>query len=210
MIGIFGGTFDPVHRGHLALAETASEKIGLQQVIFIPLGVPPHRSQPQASAELRVSMLHKALEPYASFELNTLEVEKTSPSWTVETLEHFSRSMPTETLCLLLGSDAFKPINTWYQWQTLIEYCHIAVVSRKGDQLALEDEVADFLAENRVDAIVDKPAQSRGSLLWIEADLPEISSTQVRQRAVSGQSLNKYVPRSVAAVIKQNGIYGYE
>ena len=209
MIGIFGGAFDPVHRGHLALATAAHQQLGLESVRFIPLGVPPHRSQPQASAEFRVKLLRAALEPYPEFEVDTLEVEKTSPSWTVETLEQLNQSMPEKTLCLLLGSDAFKPLNTWYRWRTLTDYCHIVVVSRKGDGQELDAEVADFLAEKRTETLAEMSDGVSGRLLWLEADVPELSSTQVREQIAKGQSLTQYVPSAVAALIKEYRLYGY-
>ena len=210
MIGIFGGTFDPIHLGHLALAKTAYEHCQLQRVIFVPLGTPPHRGMPQVSAQSRVKMLQAAISGHAEYEISTVEVEKLSPSWTVHTLEHFSREMPDETLCLLMGSDAFKPLNEWHRWRSLLDYCHLVVVSRMGDGVELNEEVADFLAQHQVTSLHDKPAGERGGIYWLEEELPDISSTQVRQSINSGESLTELLPTVVESLIKENGYYGYK
>lgn len=210
MIGILGGAFDPVHYGHLELARMAGESIGLDGVIFVPLGAPPHRSQPQVSAELRVMMLRAAIAPYDHFDINTQEVDKDSTSWTVVTLENLADKMPDETLCLLLGSDAFKPLNSWYRWRSITDYCHIAVISRQNDRTLMDKEVATFLHERRTDVLQEKPAGEPGKVMWLEVDVPDISSTEIRQQISQGGPLGDLLPASVEALIKENGLYGYE
>jgi len=210
MIGIFGGTFDPVHRGHLALAQTVYEHCKLQRIIFVPLGTPPHRGMPQVSSQSRVKMLQAAISGRAECEISTVEIEKSSPSWTVHTLEHFSQEMPDETLCLLMGSDAFKPINEWYRWRSLLDYCHLVVASRVGDEVELNEEVADFLAGHRITSLHDLEDGECGGIYWLEEELPDISSTQVRQLIESGKSLAESLPAAVESLIKENGYYGYK
>jgi nicotinate-nucleotide adenylyltransferase len=209
MIGIFGGTFDPVHLGHIGLASVAQEKLHLQKVIFVPLGIPPHRDTPQVSPWARVNMLRAAIEPYDDFELSTVEVEKESPSWTVETLSFFAEQLPNETLCLLMGSDAFKPINEWYQWRSLMDYGHIAVVSRVGDDIQLSAEVAQFLAQYRATSLPEDSAQG-GRILWLETDVVDVSSTRVRQVIREGGELTGLLPQAVENLIRENGYYGYQ
>ena len=211
MIGIFGGSFDPVHLGHLGLAEAAYRQLGLERVLFVPLGLPPHRPQLQASPAQRVELLRAALEPTPYFEINTLEVEKDSPSWTVETLAQLRQSLPGETLCLLLGSDAFKPLNSWYRWRRITDYCHIVVLSRRGDEQKLNDEVADFLASKRTGQLHEMPActAGNGGVLWLEAELPEISSTRLRAAIAARQPFMQYTPPAVAALIQEYKLYGY-
>jgi nicotinate-nucleotide adenylyltransferase len=207
MIGIFGGTFDPVHYGHLGLARAACEAAELERVIFVPLGVAPHRDQPIASPDLRVQTLAAELESYHGFEIDTTEIEKTSTSWTIETLEHFSRRMPDETLCLLMGSDAFKSIDTWHRWRSLMEYCHIIFVNRAGIEMNLNETVAKFLAENEMKDTKGLFAASTGGVYRIDADIPDISSSAVRERLASGLPVDEYVPEGVLNIIMKNGIY---
>jgi nicotinate-nucleotide adenylyltransferase len=210
MIGIFGGTFDPVHFGHLGLAKAAYHHLDLQRIIFVPLGIPPHRGMPQVSSHARVKMLQAALQPYPNFEISTVEVDKDSPSWTVKTLEYFARHLPDETLCLLMGSDAFKPINEWYQWRSLLDYGHLVVVSRSGVENELCDEVAEFLALNRVDSLPGLTSGHRGKILWLEAGVVDVSSTGVREAIEAGKALTRLLPKSVERLIRENRYYGYQ
>ena len=209
MIGIFGGTFDPVHLGHIGLASAVHERLHLQKVIFVPLGIPPHRDTPQESPQARVNMLRAAIEPYDYFELSTVEVEKESPSWTAETLSCFAQQLPNETLCLLMGSDAFKPINEWYQWRSLLDYGHIVVVSRVGDDIELSAEVAEFLARYRVTSL-PQDSTGGGRILWLETDVVDVSSTRVRQVISEGGELSDLLPQAVEFLIRENGYYGYQ
>lgn len=209
MIGIFGGTFDPVHLGHIGLANAALGHLHLRKIIFVPLGIPPHRDMPQVSSRARVTMLRAAIKPYAQFEVSTVEVEKESPSWTVKTLSYFASRLTNETLCLLMGSDAFKPINEWYQWRSLLNYAHIVVVSRAGTKVELCDEVAEFLKKNRVASLPQRLAEEGGKILWLEADVVDVSSTRVRQTIRQGGVLKHLLPQAVENLIRENGYYGY-
>ena len=210
MIGIFGGTFDPVHLGHLALARTVQQHLYLERVIFVPLGIPPHRDMPRVSPSSRVKMLRAVVaeEPY--FEVSTVEIDRSSPSWTVHTLEHFSNTLSGHTLCLLMGSDAFRFINQWYQWESLLDYCHLVVASRAGDTAELDQEVAGFLQSNSLSQLTEIPAGERGGIYWLEADIPDISSSSVRERIASGGSLADLLPAKVEKLIRLNGYYGYQ
>ena len=210
MIGIFGGTFDPVHFGHLGLAEVAYKSLNLQRVIFVPIGIPPHRDMPQVSPQARVNMLQAAVRSYPDFEISTVEVDKESPSWTVNTLAHFADHTPGETLCLLMGADAFRPINEWYQWRSLLDYGHLVVVSRAGVRFELSDEVAVFLEQNQVTSLPEQIVNGKGNILWLEADVVDVSSTRVRQAIEARESLEQLLPASVEQLIRDNGYYGYQ
>ena len=209
MIGIFGGTFAPVHLGHLLLARAAADHLGLQRVIFVPLGLPPHRDLPKASPQSRVNMLQAALTDSPDFEVSTVEIDRPSPSWTVHTLEHFCDEMPDETFCLLMGSDAFRSINQWYQWQSLLDYCHLVVVSRAGDKTELGSEVAAYLARHRCTSLYDITDGCTGGIYWLEADIPDISSTLIRHRVDADEPLTGLLPPAVESLIKEHGHYGY-
>ena len=210
MIGIFGGTFDPVHLGHLVLARTALQHLNLERIIFVPLGIPPHRDMPRVSPDSRVKMLRSVVADDPHFEVSTVEIDRSSPSWTVHTLAHFSKALPGQTLCLLLGSDAFRSINHWYRWKSLLDYCHVVVVSRAGDTSDFDGEVAAFLQSNRVSELADTQAGERGGIYWLEADIPDISSTAVRESIAAGESLSGLLAPPVEKLIRLNGYYGYQ
>ena len=165
---------------------------------------------PKVSAQSRVKMLQSVISGHSEYEISTIEVEKSSPSLTVHTLEHFNQEMPDETFCLLIGSDAFKSINTWYRWQSLLDYCHLVVVSRAGNNSMLNGKVADFLAQHQVPAMYDMADGVRGGIYWLEEDIPDVSSTQVRQSITSGEQLTELLPTVVESLIKENGYYGYK
>lgn len=210
MIGIFGGTFDPVHYGHLGLAQAVNRNLNTQRIIFVPLGNPPHRDRPQVSSEARVKMLRAAIQPYDNFEISTLEVDKATPSWTVETLAYFAEQLPDETLCLLMGSDAFRQINEWYEWHTLLDYAHMVVVTRAGVPMDLSDEVAGFLDCHRVESLPEPIADAQGNILLLQTDVPRVSSTQVRHAIEAGEALDRLLPESVEQLIRTNSYYGYQ
>jgi nicotinate-nucleotide adenylyltransferase len=210
MIGLFGGTFDPIHLGHLGLANVASRQLDLQRVIFIPLGLPAHRELPQVSSQSRVNMLRAAVADHPEFEVSTVEIDRTTPSWTVHTLEHFSATYPEETLCLLMGSDAFGGINQWYRWQALLDYCHLVVISRSGVVLSDDAEVARYLADNRMHTIDELAERQHGGIYWLEADIADISSTGVREAIQAGAPLSGLLPPAVENLIRENEYYGYQ
>jgi nicotinate-nucleotide adenylyltransferase len=210
VIGIFGGTFDPVHYGHLGLAQAVNRDLNIQRIIFVPLGNPPHRDRPRVSSEARVKMLRAAIQPYDGYEISTVEVDKTTPSWTVETLAYFTEHLPNETLCLLMGSDAFRQINEWYEWHTLLDYAHLVVVTRAGVPMDLSDEVAGFLDRHRVDTLPEPVEGPQGNVLLLQIDVPRVSSTQVRQAIEAGEALDGLLPESVELLIRTNNYYGYQ
>ena len=209
MIGIFGGTFDPVHLGHLGLARTAAKRLELEKVIFVPLGIPPHRAMPAVSATDRLIMLRAALAPYERYAIDTSEIEKQTPSWTIETLAHFARNMPEQTLCLLMGADAFRSIDQWHRWQSLLDYAHIAVIERKGHGDELNTVVAEFLLHHQVDGLPSDIGRKAGAIFRLEGDVPEVSSSMVRDLIKAGKPVDKLLPPEVAGLIMENGFYGY-
>ena len=210
MIGIFGGTFDPVHMGHLGLAQAATRCLNLQQVIFVPLGIPPHRDMPVVPPAGRLAMLQAALSSCAEYVIDTVEIEKQTPSWTIETLAYFARNMPEQALCLLMGADAFKSIDQWHHWQSLLDYGHIAVIDRKGHSVELNLAVTEFLSRYQVDELPPPASGTGGRICWVEAVVPEVSSSMVRDLIKAGKPVDKLLPPEVLDIIAENGFYGYQ
>ena len=139
-IGIFGGTFDPIHFGHLRLAEEMLELANLQQIRFIPTGTPPHRGAPQVTAVQRSAMVGLAIADQPKFVLDEREVRRAHMCYTVDTLRELRQELgEAQPLCLLMGGDAFLQLHTWYQWEELLELAHIVVGCRPG--FAIEDRI---------------------------------------------------------------------
>ncbi len=136
MIGILGGTFDPVHFGHLRLALEAKEALALQEVRFIPVAAPPHRAPPVATFEARCTMLKLALADTPGFVLDAIEATLPAPSYTVQTLTALRASLGADPpLALLMGADAFADLTSWHQWKRLLELAHLVVATRPGTEL---------------------------------------------------------------------------
>jgi nicotinate-nucleotide adenylyltransferase len=213
-IGILGGTFDPIHHGHLRIAQEALEQCGLSQVRFIPSGTPPHRPPPKAPARVRWEMVRLAVNGHPDFLVDVREVFRTDPCYTVDTLTALRAELgDAQPLCLILGGDAFLQLHTWHEWTRLFELAHIVVLQRAGS-LPLGNAMA------QADAALQKEYRSRlapgaqalheaSSGAIFVADMPalEISSTDIRRRCAEGRSIRYLVPDAVAHHIKTYQTY---
>lgn len=213
-IGILGGTFDPIHHGHLRLAQEALEQCNLAQVRFIPSGTPPHRPAPQASANSRWEMVRLALNGHPDFLVDVREVFRTDPCYTVDTLTALRAELGArQPLCLILGADAFLQLHTWHDWKRLFELAHILVLQRAGNPPlgnAMNSADAALQAEYRA-----RLAPGAGALheapcgAIFVADMPalEISSTDIRRRCADAKSVRYLVPDVVANYINTHSLY---
>ena len=212
-IGVLGGTFDPIHFGHLRLAQEALEQCNLAAVHFIPGGTPPHRDAPHASAQHRLNMTRLALQGNRTFVLDEREIRRTDPCYTVDTLAALRAELcAQQPLCLLMGGDAFQLLHTWYEWKRLFGLAHIVVMQRAGRPLgnaiyeadaALRDEYQARLAP-APSALHDSPA---GAI--VVADMPalEISATDIRRRCAEKKDIHYLLPDVVADYIQSQHLY---
>lgn len=212
-IGVLGGTFDPIHNGHLRLAQEALEQCGLAAVRIIPAGIPPHRNEPHADMQHRLEMARLAIQDNAAFMLDEREIHRSGTSYTVDTLNSLRGEFGSEQpLCLLMGGDAFLQLDTWHEWKQLFELAHIVVMQRNGRPLGNLIEQAG--AELR-EAYRTRLAPTPGALHEVPAgriaviDMPalEISATGIRGRCAQGRSLRYLVPDAVAGYIQSHHLY---
>ena len=209
-LGLFGGTFDPIHLGHLRLAETAREALGLERVRFIPAGQPPHRATPGASGADRLAMARLATADNPGFEVDAAEVDAAQPSFTILTLERLRAELgPARPLVLLLGVDAFLGLPTWRRWTELIDFAHLAVASRPGytlDEARLAPALAALTETRRAtpDALATAPA---GCLVPFDMTPLAISATDIRARRGAGLSLRYLLPPAVVDYISRHQLY---
>lgn len=181
-LGIFGGTFDPVHHGHLILARAAREELGLDRVVFIPAGQSPHKTDHKpATAQDRLAMLQLALTGEDGFEVDDLELHRPPPSYTVETLRHLASSRPNDEIILLLGADNVANFETWREPDEIRRLSQIALLDRTNH------------------AIPDNHPVVRRSI--------DISSTDIRNRISAGRSIRYLTPDSVCDYIRSKGLY---
>ncbi len=194
-IGIMGGTFDPVHNGHLALAEAGRRELGLERVVWVPAGDPWRKADRLvALAAHRVAMVRLAIEGNRAFLLSTVEVDRPGPSYTVDTLEELGRQDPDVTLFLLLGEDALHDLPNWKEPSRLLQLAKLAVAPR-GEERAPPDELERLLAG------------AGSELVRLSMARVDIDATDLRRRAAAGESLRPFVPDAVAAYVREHGLY---
>jgi nicotinate-nucleotide adenylyltransferase len=211
-IGILGGTFDPIHFGHLRLAEEMLELANLQQIRFIPAGTPPHRDFPQVSAQHRSAMVQLAIVDQPAFMLDDREVESTTPCYTVDTLRELREELGTsQPLCLLMGGDAFLQLHTWHEWEHLFELAHIVVGYRPG--FTLKDRIHTATPallqhyQQRLCAADVLSQQPSGGIAELAIPKLEISATLIRSRVAENRTIRYLLPNAVADYIHQHHLY---
>ena len=210
-LGILGGTFDPVHYGHLRLAEEARRGLGLAEVRWIPAGQPPHRAAPQASAIQRLAMVRLAILGNPGFSLDDHEVVNAAPSYSVTTLERLrAESGPQRPLVLLLGADAFLALHTWHRWRELFGLAHLAVATRPNYSLAgdgMEPAVAEEFHARRNLSAAAIAASPAGSIVPFGITALDISATTLRAEIGAGHSARYLLPDPILDYIAANKLY---
>lgn len=212
-IGLLGGTFDPIHFGHLRLAEELAEVLNIGQVRFIPAGQPPHRGQPRASAKQRLEMVRRAIAGNPRFVLDAREIEQKTPSYSVDTLTALRAELPPNTpLVLFMGGDAFLSLTTWHEWRRLFDLAHIAVAHRPGYSLAswedaLPDPLRTLLSTRRCEQAAEIAEKPAGRVFLHPITQLDISASQIRDRALRGKSLRYLLPEPVIDYINENHLY---
>ncbi len=207
MIGIFGGTFDPVHYGHLKTVIYVQEALQLEQVRLVPLGMAVHREQPVASSSQRLEMLYAATSDQPNLVVDDRETKRPGGSYTVDTLKSLKQEFPGKTLCLIIGSDAFCGFHNWHQPGTILTLAHLIVMQRPNAVLQMATESQKLLNGHFVKTIAQLNQKQAGSILIQQVPQLDISSTEIRQRLQQGQPVNNMIPLSVYELIRQRGLY---
>lgn len=217
-IGIFGGTFDPIHYGHLRVALEVMEGICLNSVIFVPAGIPPHKSRPDmANSSDRLEMVRFACEGQKCFEVSSLEVDRSGPSYTVDTLSLFSSVYGDKgEIFFIIGMDAFLQFHTWREPEKILGLTSIVVITRPGWESGDEKPekiIEDYLRKHFSGEYVSSESgavfthPSLGSIHYLRVTGLDISGTRIRQLAVNGKSLTFLVPEKVEEYIVTRGLY---
>lgn len=210
-LGILGGTFDPIHHGHLRLAEEARERLALAAVCLIPAGTPPHRHPPQADGPHRLAMVRAAVAANPGLTVDASEIESHGPSYTVPTLERLrAQHGPGRPLVLLLGADAFLGLTTWHRWQDLFALAHLAVATRPSHVLETTHMTPALAAEFSqrqtlsAAALAEAPA---GCIIPFGITPLDISATAIRAALATGGSARYLLPDGVLDYISRNRLY---
>ncbi len=206
LIGLFGGTFDPVHLGHLRLALELKQQLAFDRLLLLPCHLPPHRPNPGATSSQRVAMLELALADCSELQLDCRELERTTPSYTYDTLAEVRAQLgPEASLVFCMGTDSFAQLHTWHRWRELLDLAHILVVARPGWELPDEGPLADLLA--RRGELEDLRLAPAGRLVLTATRLLPISASEIRQLIGEGLSPQFLVPDSVWHYIRTQGLY---
>lgn len=207
MIGIFGGTFDPVHLGHLRSALEIYYALELDHIRFVPCANPSHRQRPVASVEMRMKMVSAAIAPFTGFVLDSREANRSGPSYMYDTLVSLKKDFTAQRLCLIIGSDAFLTFNQWKQWEKILKLCHLLVMERPGTD-NLQDVVASFSLElNFTNNISEFKKAGSGSILSYSATQFGLSSSKIRQFVRAGIDVRYCVTDDVYKIINQENLY---
>ena len=209
-IGLLGGTFNPIHFGHLRMAQELAESLNLDEVRFIPSANPPHKPAPLVSAEQRATMVRLAIADNPLFKFDERELNRKGASFTIDTLVSLRDELGEKTsLVLIMGSDAFIKFDTWHRWQEIIKLCHIALVQRpdKKPTEALSKTLALFLEQHYTEQVDDLHTAAVGSVTMQAITPLEISSTAIRRTLQHQGSARYLVPQNVLDFIASNHLY---
>jgi nicotinate-nucleotide adenylyltransferase len=206
-IGVLGGTFDPVHFGHLRSALELLEQLSLAKIRFIPCRQPPHRDAPIASPKQRLTLLQLALVGEARFILDERELARPGPSYMVDTLASLRAEQGDTPLCLILGSDAFGGLTRWHRWVELIELAHLLIMKRPGEPLPQEGRLGELLETRRIRHPAQLRQQVAGFILPVKVTQLAISATQIRALIKAGQSPRYLLPDAVWDYIQERRLY---
>jgi len=207
MICILGGTFDPVHFGHLRPALDVQQALEIPCVQLIPCRLPPHRDPPQGSPEQRLKLLRLAVEDEPALHIDTRELGRDGPSYMVDTLESLRAEIGEESLCLALGMDALLGLESWDRWREIANLCHLVVMQRPGMQWPKQGVLADLLSQAYTGALRQLHERPAGCVFGVPVTQMAVSSTQIRELLAAGKSPRYLLPDAVLNRIEQEKWY---
>lgn len=210
-IGLLGGTFDPIHLGHIRMAQGFKAQMAFDEVRLLPCHLPPHKETPARTSEQRLEMVRLALETHPELQVDGRELLRNRASYTIDTLAEIRRELGVEvSLSWCVGMDSLVNLSSWHRWQELLDYAHIVVAARPGWSLPVLGEVADWLAEHRAEASQLHEC-SAGSVVIASFGLVDVSSTQLRESLAGRGEANddwcQQLPAGVYDYIKQQCLY---
>lgn len=206
-IGLFGGTFDPVHYGHLRMALEFKQRLALDEMHLLPCHLPPHRELPGRSSADRAAMVRLAVADCPDLSVDERELNREEPSYTVDTLAELRRELGADvSLCWCVGMDSLVSLNRWHRWRELLDFAHLVVAARPGWELPETGEVAEWYQQHRVsvEALRSRP---QGGVAVVEQSLLDISATTIRELIATDQSPEFLLPDTVRRYIEDNRLY---
>ena len=206
-LGIFGGTFDPIHYGHLRTAFEMLQSLRFGEVSFMPCGDPPHRGSTYADAELRLAMVRAATDGQRGFAVDDRELLREGPSYSVDTLSALRNEFPSRSIALIIGMDAFLGLPKWHKWREILQLAHIVVAHRPGWRAPDMGALGDMLADCGTHRIDDLHKARSGHIFVHDVTQLEISSTEIRELVAAGRDPRFLMPDAVRKIIEESGCY---
>ncbi len=208
MIGVLGGTFDPVHLGHIEPALELLRALRLREIRLIPLRAPSHRTAPAASAMDRWRMLQLAVQDHPGLRADDRELRRDGPSYTVDTLRELRVELGDRVpLCLIMGNDAFAAFTSWHRWSEILQMAHIVVAARPGSPLPRDGTVAELLEERRLRVAEDLTQRCGGGILPWSVQPVDISATGIRAALAAGGDVSEMLPAAIGRYIREHKLY---
>jgi len=206
-LALLGGTFDPVHYGHLRCAEQARRQLALDCLYLLPAGQPPHRGEPQASVTQRLEMLALARAEFPRLLIDDRETRRAGPSYMVDTLQELRTMHPRRPLLLLIGQDAANQLHSWHRWRRLFDLAHIVILTRPEAHIEYEPDLAEQFRLRAVDDARALSASPSGGILQLDVDPVDVSATAIKRHIRAGRTPRGMLPEPVLAYITENRLY---
>ena len=206
-IGLLGGTFDPIHVGHLRPAIALLERLNLSEVRLLPNYIPPHKATPDSSPQHRLAMAQLAAECTAGLVVDDRELKRNRPSYTLDTLKELRLELPNTPLCFLMGMDSLCQLDTWHGWQQLLDYAHLVVSHRPGWQPDFNDSIQNLVKSHGTTDSSQLSRKLQGHIYLFDSPQLDISSTHIRDCIKAGNNPQYLLPEPVLNYIRDKGLY---
>lgn len=207
LVGIFGGTFDPIHNAHLRLALEVKQALSFDELRLLPAAIPPHKQSPERDPRTRLAMLERAVQFCPELSIDGRELEREGLSYSIDTIKSLRADLGDQvSLCLVMGADSFYYFDRWHRWQGILAVAHIIVINRPGVTDSFPDVIAELAAKAEISKteLREKPF---GGIHCIQLSMLPISSTHIRQLIAQGESPQFLLPDSVWSYIQENDLY---
>lgn len=206
-LALFGGTFDPVHYGHLRCADEARQKLALSQLYLLPAGNPVHRASPRATPAQRLEMLQLAQVEFPSLAIDSRELHRSGPSYMVDTLRELRSIFPQRSVCLLIGQDAANRLHEWHEWEQLFSLANLVILTRPGENADYRHDLAKKINKRLVTEVQEIASSSAECVLQLQVSPVDISATTIQSMMRLGRSPKSMMPDSVLHYIEENRLY---
>ena len=207
LLGIYGGTFDPIHNAHIHPVQEAANLLGIEQIRLLPCHIPPHKASPNVSGTHRLNMVQLVCDHEPRFVLDNRELQRDKPSYTFDTMQAFRAEFPMHSICFFIGMDSLLSLHKWHRWQELLTLCHLVVAARPGHPWHTPDALVSTFATAITRNATDLSTQLSGKIYLAPTQELNISSTMIREKLLKGQNVDTFLPEYILSYIHSHHLY---